>query len=596
VPTRPSGPPLPGPHSSGPPVVRPVVFPPSVTEGTPTKWRRWFFSGAAGLVVVALVSGVVLARVASSSTVSYRTAAAGEHDVESVLTGVGSIEPVSQATVAFPISGTVATVDVAVGDTVGTGQPLATLGTQSLTDSLHQAQTTLASAELTLSKALAGTSSSTSSTSSASSSGSGSSSTTSTTTASSGSPSHGGSGSGSGSLAAAQQAVVAGQQAVDAALATADQALAASAQVCAAVTGQQAIAGVQTPAASTTTTTTADGSAASSITACQTALLAVSDAQTAVASAQTSLAKASSDLDTLLAQQASSATSSTGSTGSSRSSTASGSSGSSASTGTRSGAGSSTGSTGGSSSSDLIADQKAIDAATAEVAVAQQNLAQSAIVSPIAGLVAAVTLTVGSTVTAASTTATVVVVGTGGLEVTIAVSVDQVPDVKVGQAATVLPDGATDPIAGQVVAISLTPATSTRGTTYRVTIGLDGQGAGLGNGATGTVVIRTAGVTSALAVPTSAILHNGTNHSVTVLDGATTSTVDVKVGVIGSSWTQITDGLAAGQLVVLANLDHPLPGSATSASNGSTTNTRAGGFVVPTGAGGPPAGFTPGGR
>ncbi len=208
---------------------------------------------------------------------------------------------------------------------------------------------------------------------------------------------------------------------------------------------------------------------------------------------------------------------------------------------------------------------------------------------------AAVTLAVGDDVTADSSTAHIVIVGAGGFEVTTMVSVDHIPDVKVGQQATVLPDGATDPLNGQVVAIALTPTTATSGTTYRVTIGLDDQGTGLGNGATGSVSITTAGVTSTLAVPTSAVHTDGTTHTVTVVDGSTTSTVDVKVGVIGATYTQITDGLTAGQSVLLADLDQPLPGSATSSSNGtSSTNRTPGSF---TGfSGGAPPGLTRGGR
>jgi len=187
------------------------------------------------------------------------------------------------------------------------------------------------------------------------------------------------------------------------------------------------------------------------------------------------------------------------------------------------------------------------------------------------------------------------VVGAGGFEVSTTVSVDRIPDVKVGQRASVLPDGATDPLDGQVVAIALAPTTATSGTTYRVTIGLDDQGAGLGNGATGSVSIVTAGVTSALSVPTSAVRTDGTNHTVTVVDGSSTSSVDVKVGVIGSAYTQITDGLTAGQSVLLADLDQALPGSATSSSNGTnTTNRSTGTFTGFTG--GAPPGFTPGGR
>ena len=49
----------------------------------------------------------------------------------------------------------------------------------------------------------------------------------------------------------------------------------------------------------------------------------------------------------------------------------------------------------------------------------------------------------------------------------------------------------------------------------------------------------------------------------TVLDGTATEPVAVQVGVVGTTWTEITAGLTAGQQVVLADLGEPLPGSAT---------------------------------
>ena len=51
-----------------------------------------------------------------------------------------------------------------------------------------------------------------------------------------------------------------------------------------------------------------------------------------------------------------------------------------------------------------------------------------------------------------------------------------------------------------------------------------------------------------------------------VLDGGRPKTVPVGVGAIGSTWTQITSGLRAGQTVVLADMHAALPGSATDAS------------------------------
>ena len=57
--------------------------------------------------------------------------------------GVATIEPVSQATVAFPVSGTVASVDVQVGQPVEASGTLASLDTQALTQALHTKQAAL---------------------------------------------------------------------------------------------------------------------------------------------------------------------------------------------------------------------------------------------------------------------------------------------------------------------------------------------------------------------------------------------------------------------------------------------------------------------
>lgn len=60
---------------------------------------------AAGLVVVALAASTVAGRGADVG--SYRTAVVSEQQVDQVLRSVGSIEPVTQAAVAFPVAGTV---------------------------------------------------------------------------------------------------------------------------------------------------------------------------------------------------------------------------------------------------------------------------------------------------------------------------------------------------------------------------------------------------------------------------------------------------------------------------------------------------------
>ena len=128
---------------------------PSWGRPEPTDRRRRALLIGGGAAVAVLVAVAAFAGVSSASDGGgYRTAVVSTEDVQRTLTGVGTIEPVDQAAVAFPVSGTVASVDVAVGSTVVAGQVLASLDTESLTASLHQAEATLASAELTLEKGL----------------------------------------------------------------------------------------------------------------------------------------------------------------------------------------------------------------------------------------------------------------------------------------------------------------------------------------------------------------------------------------------------------------------------------------------------------
>jgi RND family efflux transporter MFP subunit len=250
-----------------------------------------------------------------------------------------------------------------------------------------------------------------------------------------------------------------------------------------------------------------------------------------------------------------------------------------------------------------VAAQQAVDAAEAGVAAAQQGVDQATIVSPINGTVAAVNLNVGDSVSASSSTSTIVVVGSGGMEASTTVSVNDVAKIKLGQAATLTPDGKDQPIDGKVISVSVSPTSSSTSTTatYRIVVGLDGDTSSLGNGSTGTLSIVTASTTAALAVPTSAVTTDGTRHSVTVLDNGATKDVDVQVGPIGRTWTAITSGLTSGQTIVLADLNEALPSSATT-SNTNNRNGRTagpgGGFVVAGGGpGGGAGGFAPpGGR
>jgi trimeric autotransporter adhesin len=137
-----------------------------------------------------------------------------------------------------------------------------------------------------------------------------------------------------------------------------------------------------------------------------------------------------------------------------------------------------------------------------------------------------------------------------------------------------------------IAAAPIATTSTTAATTYRVIIGFTPPPTDLGIGSTASVTIVTGSVSAVLAVPTSAVTTAGTRHTVAVPSDDSTKEVTVEVGVVGDQWTQITSGLTLGQAVVLANLDDPLPGSATTAATG-TANRQ--GVAVRT-----PGGFVPG--
>jgi len=526
---------------------------PAFLADTPTSVRRLVAAGC-----VALLAFMVIAVAANGQTSPghYRTAAATTGSVDQVLRSVATIEPVTQAAVAFPIAGTVESVDVAVGDRVTVGTTLASLETASLERTLRQQEAALDQAELSLERALNGESVTTDPSVGAgivltAYEGSGASGEASSdavdlgevqTIAAQSGPSD-------ADIAAAQQALLSAQQQADAALAAVQPAIDNATSVCAAV-GSADAAGF--PAA---------------LTACTDAVNAVVAAQQAVQSSQAAVSSAAATLDDLLSQRAAALAEQPPTTQPSQPVPSTGGAAPDL------GSAPSTGSVGGSSTSSerLIALQKAVDAAVLEVIVAQQAVAQASIVSPIVGTVSAVNMAPGDEVDAASATAHIIIAGRGGYEATVSVSVDDLEDLEVGQAATVLPDGSEEEIDGEVVAIGV----AANAGSFPVTVGLHGNTRRLGNGSTASVEIVTSAAEDALTVPTSAVTVYGDTATVQVPEGDGTATVTVEIGAIGATLTEITSGLEEGQVVVLADLDEPLPGSATDTTS---TDTGAGGL------------------
>lgn len=536
--------------------------------GHPTAARRGrAWSIAAGTLAVLVVVGVLITASVAAGTqqARLRTARAEVRDVDAKLQSVATIEPVSQAAVAFPTSGTVDTVQVAVGDTVAVGQAMASLDTVALTRTLNQKKEALAQAELILSRALDGESVDDSPGSLTAQPASMSDSTNQVVLLSAVAQQPGG--GSDGELAGLQQAVLDAQTAVDASISASDAAVDNATNVC-------SVLGGASPGASTTSTSTPTAD----LDACLEAIREVQAAQAATTTAQRTLADASSALD----QHRSSTTSST--TPSEQP----------AATVPQSGApsGGMAPSSGGAeaqstspSAAELVAYQKAVSAAELHVLVATQAIAQATIVAPISGTVVAVQLAPDDEVTAASATQAIIIQGDNGVEVVTSVALSDIASIEMGQSATVVPDGSSDPLEGEVVGIAATPDDDSSTSSYRVTVGLTDSAVEIGAGTTGSVAILTGRAREALSVPTSAVGWEGDTAVVRVVgaDGAA-ETTQVTIGVIGTEWVEVLDGLDAGAEVVVADLDDPLPGAAS--DTGQEQQQQPGGFVGGPGGGG----------
>jgi multidrug efflux pump subunit AcrA (membrane-fusion protein) len=524
-----------------------------------------------GLVVAVAAAGAGTAYAArSSSGPSYRLGSAVPAVVTADLAEVGTLAPVHQADVSFAVAGTVQTVAVQAGQHVSAGQTLGTLDTTSLRAALTAAQSTLANANLQVHHDLASED--------AAAGGSGASPAPSGTSGSSPASQL------IASLRPLQQAVLSAQRQADGALARARTALARAGQACAAPPSPTPTpspspgstpspspsptspapspspalttpspspppTGTAVPAPAGTGTAPASGSAPVT---CLEATQRVLAAETAAWQAQNTLSGRLTALAGALAKAI--ATVGTSSSG--------GGDGRGRGGGTSGGAGgtgaSDTGGSGGGtvSAAQLAADQASADAAAAQVTVAQQDLAAATLVSPISGTVVTVSATPGTAETAGGVAFEIA--GLDSYQVVTQVPVTDLPQLEVGQPASVLPDGASAPLSGSVVSIGLIPDSTGSPTTYPVTIGLAGPSSGLHPDGYASVTITTAR-SSGVSVPTSAVHKSGGRATVTVYAGGKTRVIKVMVGTMGPVMTRITAGLRAGQQVVLANLSQPLP-------------------------------------
>ncbi len=525
----------------------------------------------AGAVTVAVVGVGYAAYAASAHDTSYRTATAELGDVEQTLDVSGAVEPAGRADLSFATSGDIDDITVEPGDKVKAGEVLGTLDDTGLRTSLQRARATLASARAQLESdedAQADTvSSSTPATSSSGSSGSSGSSEDTPSKSPSKTPSKSptnGSDDALAELAGQQQAVTVAQSTVSASLTAARDALTAQQAACAAAFTTDPTAG-----------DTTDQACTDALAAVQTAQQQVATDQDALQSALTDLARTLSAAAAGLQTEDDAEPSSTPSTSTPATSTPSVSIPSASTP--------STGTTGGMtvSAATLAKDQAAIDQARADLVVAQQELRMATVTAPFAGEVVAVDAAEGDSVS--SGTEVFVLVSRGTSTVLVGATSAQVQQLEVGQQATATPAGSDQELAGTVTQISTVPDDASA---YPVTITLKRKHLDIATGLNASVSVVTGTAQDVVTVPASAV----TDGAVTVQDGDAVTRTRVTTGVVGATTVEVTDGLAAGDVVVLADLDRALP-----TTDDSSTQRRAfgGGFGgtggPPTGGGGPPS-------
>ncbi|KAB8145057.1 efflux RND transporter periplasmic adaptor subunit [Chloroflexia bacterium SDU3-3] len=239
---------------------------------------------------------------------------------------------------------------------------------------------------------------------------------------------------------------------------------------------------------------------------------------------------------------------------------------------------------------ELAQAEAQVSQAQSNLTEAQQNRDSAELKAPFDGVVGAVNVSAGESVSAASDAA-ITMIDDSLYRVNMSVSEVDVPNLAVDQAASVTIDAiSTAVLTGTVSYVALTPTVSNNVTTYEVHVNLDKTEAAIRVGMNAVVTITTQEHKDALLVPTVAIQQGTKGSVVNVERNGQTEQVDVKTGLTDSSNTEILSGLAEGDTVVVTL-------STGSSSSSSTSNNNSGGGIpgMGGGMGGPPSGGMGGG-
>ncbi len=199
---------------------------------------------------------------------------------------------------------------------------------------------------------------------------------------------------------------------------------------------------------------------------------------------------------------------------------------------------------------DLQVQQASVAQAQQALKQAQLKLEQATLTAPFAGIVTAVNISRGSSVSTSA--AAVSLIDRSTLHVDMALSENDVARVAAGQPVTLTIDALSDWTAKGTISYIAPAATTTNGVvTYLVRVGFPDNDTRVKVGMTANVRIVTATKEKVLLVPNTALLPNGAGHAVQVpnADGSTRE-VDVQTGLTDGSETEIVGGLKEGDRVI----------------------------------------------
>ncbi len=232
----------------------------------------------------------------------------------------------------------------------------------------------------------------------------------------------------------------------------------------------------------------------------------------------------------------------------------------------------------------VAADQVTVAQAEQSLANAKLTLQYATLASPVDGVVETVSVANGGTASG-----TAIVVRANTLQVAASVTESDLPNVKVGQQATVTITALSKDVTGTVTSVDQVGSSSGTGgvVSYGVDVALADTPTGVARGMSAEVSIITASADNVLAVPAIALQSSNGSYSVRVLDAnGQPQTVAVQVGLVTSSYAEIKSGITEGTAVIT--------GTASSRTSTTSSSTTTRGVGIPGLDGGGPGGFPQG--